>query len=105
MVQFYCRDEQDHALQCVWDQRHHVDAARCRSADEKYADYEVFSFVAANTSTGAVTMTVGPRDGSLATLEGVQDKRRAQAGRATSWPARFIWRSMLMRWTPGPGAL
>jgi hypothetical protein len=35
---------------------------------EKYADYEMFSFVAANTTSGAVTMTVVPRDGTLSTL-------------------------------------
>jgi len=34
-----------------------------------YADYEIYSFVAANTTTGAVTMTVVPRDGTLATLK------------------------------------
>lgn len=36
---------------------------------EKYADYEVFTFVAENNSTGAVTMTVVPRDGTLSTLK------------------------------------
>lgn len=36
---------------------------------KSYADYEVFSFVAANTTSGAVTMTVVPRDGALATLK------------------------------------
>ena len=36
---------------------------------EKYVDYEVFSCVAANTTTGAVTMTVVPRDGTLSTLK------------------------------------
>ncbi|HDA7928944.1 TPA: hypothetical protein O5V78_002721, partial [Staphylococcus aureus] len=28
---------------------------------EKYVDYEIYAFVAANSSTGAVTMTVVPR--------------------------------------------
>lgn len=36
---------------------------------EKYVDYEEYSFVAANTSSSAVTMTVVPRDGTLATLK------------------------------------
>lgn len=36
---------------------------------EKYVDYEQFPFVAANTSNGAVTMTVVPRKGTLATLK------------------------------------
>ena len=35
---------------------------------EKYLDHEVFAFVAAATSTGAVTMTVVPRKGALDTL-------------------------------------
>jgi hypothetical protein len=47
---------------------------------EKYTDYEVFSFVAANTSTGSVTMTVVPRDGSLATLKAYKTNGSAQAG-------------------------
>src|SRR5450631_4030041 len=36
---------------------------------EKYVDYEIYSFVAANTSTGLITMTVVPADGTLATLK------------------------------------
>lgn len=47
---------------------------------EKYADYEVFSFVAANTSSGAVTMTVVPRKGTLATLKAYTTNGAAQAG-------------------------
>lgn len=47
---------------------------------EKYVDYEVFSFVAANNSTAAVTMTVAPRDGSLATLKAYKTNGSAQAG-------------------------
>lgn len=35
---------------------------------EKYLDHDIFVFVAAATSTGAVTATVVPRDGTLATL-------------------------------------
>lgn len=46
---------------------------------EKYVDYEVFSFVAANTSTGAVTMTVVPRDGALSTLKAYKTSGAAQA--------------------------
>ncbi len=47
---------------------------------EKYVDYEVYSFVAANNSTGAVTMTVAPRDGSLSTLKAYITNGAAQAG-------------------------
>jgi uncharacterized protein with NAD-binding domain and iron-sulfur cluster len=47
---------------------------------EKYVDYEVYSFVAANNSTGAVTMTVAPRDGSLSTLKAYITNGSAQAG-------------------------
>lgn len=47
---------------------------------EKYVDYEVFSFVAANTSGGSVTMTVVPRDGTLATLKAYKNNGSAQAG-------------------------
>lgn len=46
---------------------------------EKYADFEVFSFVAANTSSGAVTMTVVPRDGALATLKAYVSNGGTQA--------------------------
>lgn len=34
-----------------------------------YVDYEIYSFVAANTTSGSVTMTVVPRKGTLATLK------------------------------------
>jgi hypothetical protein len=34
-----------------------------------YVDYEIYSFVAANTTSGAVTMTVVPKSGTLATLK------------------------------------
>lgn len=47
---------------------------------KKYADYEVFGFVAANTSTGSVTMSVAARDGSLATLKAYKTNGAAQAG-------------------------
>lgn len=46
---------------------------------EKYADYEEYSFVAANTSSGAVTMTVVPRDGTLATLKAYVSNGGTQA--------------------------
>jgi len=36
---------------------------------EKYIDHEVFVFVADATSTGAVTMTVVPKTGTLSTLK------------------------------------
>lgn len=47
---------------------------------EKYVDYEFFPFVAANNSTGAVTMTVVPRKGTLATLKAYKTNGSAQAG-------------------------
>lgn len=47
---------------------------------EKYADFEAFAFVAANNSTGDVTMTVVPRDGTLATLKAYKTNGSAQAG-------------------------
>ncbi|WP_441235663.1 hypothetical protein [Bradyrhizobium sp. 930_D9_N1_4] len=46
---------------------------------KQYADYEVFAFVAANTSTGSVTMNVAARDGSLATLKAYKTNGSAQA--------------------------
>lgn len=47
---------------------------------EKYVDYEVFTFVAAETSDGSVTMTVVPRDGTLSTLKAYKTNGAAQAG-------------------------
>ena len=47
---------------------------------EKYVDFEVFTFVAANTSSGDVTMTVVPRDGTLATLKAYDGNGATQAG-------------------------
>lgn len=45
-----------------------------------YFDYEVFSFVAEATSTGAVTATVVPATGALATLKVYKTNGSAQAG-------------------------
>jgi hypothetical protein len=73
---------------------------------EKYADYEVFSFVAANTSTGRRDHDGCPSGRRAGDAEGVQDERVARRPvRAISSPARFIWRSTMMRWTPAQGAL
>jgi len=47
---------------------------------EKYQDFEVFTFVAAATSSGSVTMTVVPRKGTLATLKAYKTSGAAQAG-------------------------
>jgi hypothetical protein len=47
---------------------------------KQYADYELFAFVATNTSSGAVTMAVAARDGSLATLKAYKTNGSAQAG-------------------------
>lgn len=47
---------------------------------EKYADYEVFAFVAEQTSDGSVTMTVTPRSGTLSTLKAYKSSGAAQAG-------------------------
>jgi hypothetical protein len=44
-----------------------------------YVDYEIYSFVAANTSSGAVTMTVVPRTGTLATLKAYVGNGATQA--------------------------
>lgn len=46
---------------------------------EKYVDYEIYSFVAANTSSGDVTMTVTPRNGTLSTLKAYKTSGAAQA--------------------------
>lgn len=45
-----------------------------------YADYEIYSFVAAQTSDGNVTATVVPRNGSLATVKVFKTNGAAQAG-------------------------
>jgi len=47
---------------------------------EGYKDYEIFSFVAANNSTGAVTATVVPKKGTLATVKVYVTGGSAQAG-------------------------
>jgi hypothetical protein len=47
---------------------------------EKYEDYEVYTFVAANNSTGNVTATVVPVKGSLATIKVYKTNGSAQAG-------------------------
>lgn len=47
---------------------------------ERYVDYEIFPFVAANTSTGSVTATVVPATGTLATLKVYIDGGDTQAG-------------------------
>lgn len=47
---------------------------------DKYNDYEVFVFVADNTSTGSVTATVVPRKGVLATLKVYKASGTVQAG-------------------------
>jgi hypothetical protein len=36
---------------------------------EKYNDFDFFAFVAADSSTGAITATVAPRNGTLSTLK------------------------------------
>lgn len=45
-----------------------------------YKDYDVFCFVAAATSTGAVTATVAPKKGTLATIKVYKTAGAAQAG-------------------------
>lgn len=47
---------------------------------EDYKDYEIFSFVAANTSSGSVTATVVPKKGALATIKVYKTNGAAQAG-------------------------
>ncbi len=45
-----------------------------------YVDYEVYSFVAEQTSDGSVTATVVPRTGTLATIKVFKTGGAAQAG-------------------------
>lgn len=47
---------------------------------EGYKDYEIFAFVAANTSSGSVTGTVVPKKGALATVKVYKTNGSAQAG-------------------------
>lgn len=47
---------------------------------EDYKDYEIYSFVAAQTSDGAVTGTVVPKSGTLATIKVYKTAGAAQAG-------------------------
>lgn len=47
---------------------------------EDYADYEIYAFVAEQTSDGAVTATVVPRTGALATIKVFKSAGAAQAG-------------------------
>lgn len=45
-----------------------------------YFEFDVYVFAAAETSTGAVTMTVVPQTGTLATIKGYKTSGAAQAG-------------------------
>jgi hypothetical protein len=47
---------------------------------ESYMDYEIFAFVAANNSTGTITMTVVPKTGALDTLPVYIDGGSTAAG-------------------------
>lgn len=47
---------------------------------EKYVDYEIFVFAAAETSTGSVTASVSARTGSLPTIKVYKTGGSAQAG-------------------------
>lgn len=47
---------------------------------EKYVDYEIFTFRAAQTSDGSVTATVVPKKGALATVKVYKTNGTAQAG-------------------------
>ena len=46
---------------------------------EAYADYEVYTFVAANTTSSTVTMTVVPKKGTLSTLKAYKSNGATQA--------------------------
>jgi hypothetical protein len=59
---------------------------------EKYVDYEIFAFVADQTSDASVTMTVVPRDGTLSTLKAYKTKRRG-----SGWRGRYRCRLALPR--------
>lgn len=58
---------------------------------EKYVDYEVFGFVAANTSTGSVTATITPRTGTLSTLKVYKTNGASQAGAGDIVAGSFYW--------------
>lgn len=47
---------------------------------EKYVDYDSYRFIAENSSTGAVTATVVPKAGTLATLKVYKNNGSSQAG-------------------------
>ena len=58
---------------------------------EKYVDFEMFGFVAANTSTGTVTATVTPRNGTLSTLKVYKTDGAAQATTNDIVAGSFYW--------------
>ncbi len=58
---------------------------------EKYTDFEIYGFTAANTSTGAVTATVVPKKGTLATLKVYKTDGAAQATTNDIVAGSFYW--------------
>jgi hypothetical protein len=81
ILQLHCRDEPDDAMQRERERTSsRLTPLTAPPLIEKYVDYEIFAFVAANGSTGSVTMTVVPRKGTLATLKAYKTNGSAQAG-------------------------
>lgn len=58
---------------------------------ESYKDYEIYSFVAEQTSDGSVTATVVPRNGALATIKVYKTNGSAQAGAGDVVAASFYF--------------
>jgi len=58
---------------------------------EKYTDFEIYGFTAANTSTGTVTATVVPKKGTLATLKVYKTDGAAQATTNDIVAGSFYW--------------
>lgn len=58
---------------------------------EKYVDFEMFGFVAENSSSGAVTATVVPRKGALATLKVYASDGAVQATSGDIIAGSFYW--------------
>jgi phage terminase large subunit-like protein len=58
---------------------------------EKYTDFEIYGFTAANTTSGTVTATVVPKKGTLATLKVYKTDGAAQATTNDIVSGSFYW--------------
>lgn len=72
---------------------------------EKYVAFEQYGFVAANTSTGAVTATVVPKKGTLSTLKVYKTDGAAQAGSGDVVAGSFYWAVYVDSLDAGAGGL